>query len=198
MTHRRTWTNPPGSPGSPGLPRILVMIGVVLMTIMIGTIMAPLGGASSGAPVSAGEQGAIAIVNAQDATPVVPSPIASEDCDEVAPGVGSEPWIRTELYFGTTKPDGGELTDEEWQEFLDQEITPRFPAGLTVLDGYGQFLNSSGVIAREGSIVLIVFHPVEAIEESNASIEEIRDAYEVAFEQESVLRADSAPVCISF
>ncbi|MDQ3541362.1 MAG: DUF3574 domain-containing protein [Chloroflexota bacterium] len=193
MTDRWTWVNPQWSPGS---PRVLVMIGLVLITIMAGAIAGPLGVAGSGAPVPAGDQSVN--VNVQDATPVVPSPIASEGCDEVAPGVGSEPWIRTELYFGTTKPDGDELTDEEWQAFLDEEITPRFPAGLTVLQGYGQFLNSSGVIAQEGSIVLILFHPADVIEESSASIEEIRDAYEVAFEQESVLRADSAPVCISF
>lgn len=178
--------------------RIRVMIGLVVITIMAGAIAVPLGVAGSGAPVAAGDQSHRMNVIAQDATPVVPSPIVSEGCEEVAPGVDSEPWIRTELYFGTTKPDGGELTDEEWQAFLDEEITSRFPAGLTVLEGYGQFLNSSGVIAQEGSIVLIVFHPFDAIEESSASIEEIRDAYEVAFEQESVLRADSAPVCISF
>jgi hypothetical protein len=29
-------------------------------------------------------------------------------------------------------------------------------------------------------------------------IEEVRDTYETQFEQESVLRADSEPVCISF
>lgn len=176
--------------------RMMVMIGLVLMTITAGVVFGPAGAAGSGASASGAQQGTS--VNVQDATPIVPAPIASAECDEVAPGVGSEAWIRTELYFGTTTPDGGELTDQEWQDFLDEEITPRFPAGLTVLEGYGQFLNSSGVIAQEGSIVLIVFHPADAIEESSASIEEIRDAYEVAFEQESVLRADSAPVCISF
>ncbi len=190
MTHTRKYADLQGS------ARMIVLVGVVLIAIMIGAVAGPLGATSSSAPATGGDQGKVMM--AQDGTPVVASPIVSGGCDDLAPGVGSEAWIRTELYFGTTKPDGSPLTDEEWQEFLDEEITPRFPAGLTVLTGYGQFLNSSGVIAQEGSIVLILFYPTDDVEESSASIEEIRDAYEVAFEQESVLRADSAPVCISF
>src|SRR5262245_20034140 len=50
----------------------------------------------------------------------------------------AEPFIRTELYFGTAKPDGV-VTDEEFHLFLDTEITPRFPDGLTLLKGDGQF-----------------------------------------------------------
>ncbi|MDQ3656296.1 MAG: DUF3574 domain-containing protein [Chloroflexota bacterium] len=139
--------------------------------------------------------------SAQDvATPVVeatPEGVANM-CEATSPGVGAEPWIRTELYFGTTLPDGSEMTADQWADFLDAEITPRFPDGLTVLEGYGQFLNSEGIIAGETSIVLIIFHPGEFVDESSVSIEEIRDAYETAFEQESVLRVDSEPVCVSF
>jgi len=190
MTHFRIVTNSLWS------ARMLGPIGLILLTLMLGAIAAPLGAASSGAP--ARDRGTMMMVHAQEATPIVALPAAPGECDDLAPGVGSEAWVRSELYFGTTKPDGDELTDEEWQQFLDEEITPRFPAGLTVLNGYGQFLNSSGVIAKEGSIVLILFYPADAIEESSEGIEEIRDAYEVAFEQESVLRVDSAPVCVSF
>ncbi len=139
--------------------------------------------------------------SAQDvATPVVeatPEGVANV-CEATSPGVGAEPWIRTELYFGTTLPDGSEMTADQWADFLDAEITPRFPDGLTVLEGYGQFLNSEGIIAGETSIVLIIFHTGEFVDESSASIEEIRDLYEDEFDQESVLRVDSEPVCVSF
>jgi len=37
-----------------------------------------------------------------DATPVV----VDTACESTSPGVGAEAWIRTELYFGTTLPDG--------------------------------------------------------------------------------------------
>lgn len=138
---------------------------------------------------------------AQDlATPVVEATpgVVANVCDATAPGVGAEPWVRTELYFGTTLPDGSAITADLWADFLDQEITPRFPAGLTVLEGYGQFLNSEGVIAEENSIVLILFYPGDAIDDSSAGIEDIRDAYETQFDQESVLRVDEEPVCVSF
>ncbi len=53
---------------------------------------------------------------------------------------------RTELFFGSAKPDGSIVTEEDFQQFLNQEITPRFPDGLTVLAGFGQFRDSSGAL----------------------------------------------------
>src|SRR5688500_2481254 len=50
---------------------------------------------------------------------------------------GALNFIRTELFFGTAKPNGV-VTDEEFLLFLDQEVTPRFPDGLTLLKGDGQ------------------------------------------------------------
>jgi hypothetical protein len=140
------------------------------------------------------------VTSAQGATPVVDgTPMAATNpCDVTSPGTGAEPWIRTELYFGTSIPGGGEVSDAEWNAFLDAEITPRFPDGLTVLEGFGQFLTSEGVIAEEDSIVLIIFHPAEFVGESSDAIEEIRESYETGFDQESVLRVDAEPVCVSF
>lgn len=47
-------------------------------------------------------------------------------------------WNRTELYFGTGRPDGSVVSDAEFQQFVDIQVTPRFPDGLTLLAGYGQ------------------------------------------------------------
>jgi len=82
------------------------------------------------------------------------------------------------------------VTDEQFRAFLDSEITPRFPLGLTVLTGYGQFLNSAGVIQQERSFVLILLYPLSS-QDSNTKIEEIRTLYKAAFNQESVLRTDT-------
>lgn len=100
-----------------------------------------------------------------------------------------EIWMRTELYFGTNRP-GGEVSDAEFATFVDAEITPRFPDGLTLLTGYGQFLNSQGVLIRERSKVLILFYPAQA-EGAATRIQEIRNAYKAAYQQESVLKVDS-------
>src|SRR5690606_33904629 len=53
-------------------------------------------------------------------------------------------WVRSELYFGVGKanvdPGVDAIGEAQWREFLDGEVTPRFPDGLTVVDGYGQWL----------------------------------------------------------
>jgi hypothetical protein len=101
-----------------------------------------------------------------------------------------EQFARTELFFGSAKSDGSEVTTEEFQQFLDDEITPRFPDGLTLLMGLGQFRGSSGVIIQERSMLLILLYPAETRQDSSVKIEEIREAYKKLFQQESVLRAD--------
>lgn len=112
---------------------------------------------------------------------------------------GVAPFFRTELYFGSNKPDGTAVTPEEFQRFVDQEITPRFPDGLTLLTGLGQFKGSSGAIQKERSMLLILLYPVDTARRSGEKIEQIRAAYERAFQQESVLRADEPlPECVSF
>jgi hypothetical protein len=111
----------------------------------------------------------------------------------------AEPFIRTELFFGSNKPDGTVVSEAEFARFLDQEITPRFPDGLTLLTGLGQFKGSSGAIERERSMLLILLYPRETARASSAKIEQIRGAYKTKFNQESVLRADERlPECVSF
>jgi hypothetical protein len=101
----------------------------------------------------------------------------------------STSFYRTELYFGSERPDGSEVTQEELERFVDDEVTPRFPDGLTLLTGEGQWRDSSGEIVEEHSYVLILLYPPND-KEANDEIEEIREAYKRAFEQESVLRVD--------
>jgi len=60
------------------------------------------------------------------------------------------------------------------------EITPRFPAGLTVLRGPGQWLDREGRIVKEDSRILVVWHA--ATNRTNYQIEEIRSAYRERFD----------------
>jgi hypothetical protein len=106
-------------------------------------------------------------------------------------------FARTELFLGSSKTDGTEVTDSEFQGFVDREITPRFPDGLTVLAGKGQFKNSRQVIVRESSRLLILLYPLGKGNDSNRKIEEIREGYKKTFQQESVLRTDDLS-CASF
>lgn len=102
---------------------------------------------------------------------------------------------RIELLFGMGRKQGGEIGEDEWRAFVDAEITPRFPDGLTVLTGYGQWRNASGVLAKETSRVLLVW--IKAAAENEAKIEAIRVAWKKRFQQESVMRVDDTS-CVSF
>jgi uncharacterized protein DUF3574 len=111
----------------------------------------------------------------------------------------ASPFIRTELYFGRNKPDGAEVSRKDFDEFLSGFVTERFPDGLTVLTGRGQFLDSDGEVERERSVVLILLYPVSARNEKSVKIDEIRDEYKKRFLQQSVLRVDDPlPVWVSF
>jgi hypothetical protein len=145
--------------------------------------------------------GAIAPAFAQgDATPVSTNDVAAVDpCPDELFGPDSEPWVRAELYFGTTKDDGTAYAPEEFDAFLDDEITPRFPDGLTLLTGLGQWQGEDDEeVLQERSQLLIILYPADAARESSEKLEEIRDLYEMQFNQFSVLRADAAEVCTSF
>jgi hypothetical protein len=102
---------------------------------------------------------------------------------------GSVDFVRSELFFGTARPDGV-VTDEEFSEFLDRVITPRFPDGLTLLKGHGQFTGEDGVLIKEESFVLILLYPLEDFRDSSRKINAIRERYKDEFQQESVLRVD--------
>ena len=97
---------------------------------------------------------------------------------------------RTELLFGAAK-----VGNIPWRAFLAKEVTPRFPDGLTVLDGYGQWKMPGGTIGRERSRVLLIWHV--AGDEADEKIDAIRDAYKARFHQLSVMRIDSTD-CVSF
>ena len=104
-------------------------------------------------------------------------------------------WVRTELYFGADDQNGAlVVNDTAWQSFVDTVVTPRFPQGLTVLSGNGQW-QGSGRLVHEPSRVLILLHPPSP--RADVAIDEIRAIYRQRFSQESVLKV-SEPANVSF
>jgi hypothetical protein len=102
---------------------------------------------------------------------------------------GATRFVRTELFFGTAKPIGA-VTEEEFRAFVDAEVTPRFPDGLTVIKGDGQFRGEDDVLVKEQSFVLILLYPPDGFASSSRAIDRIRELYKDQFDQESVLRVD--------
>jgi hypothetical protein len=113
-------------------------------------------------------------------------------CRKVLEG---ELFMRTELVFGMSRAGGPDITEAEFQSFVDDQVTPRFPDGLTVLSGNGQFRDSSGTIVQEKSKLLILLYPFTRA--SSKKVDEIRSEYQAMFQQQSVLRVDEEQ-CVSF
>lgn len=107
-------------------------------------------------------------------------------------------WLRTELYFSVGRIGGGadSISPARWQAFLDEEVTPRFPAGFSVLDAYGQWrdLNAKQP-ERLATKVIIKLH--EDTAQNQEKIEAIRLAWKRITGDLSVLRV-SQPVQVSF
>jgi hypothetical protein len=108
-------------------------------------------------------------------------------------GVSSAAQVRTTLYFGLSRPKGA-VSELEWQLFLRDEVTKRFPDGLTVWQAEGQWLTSAGSIDHEQSKVLLLVHADTAA--ARQSVQAVIQAYRKAFDQESVLW-ESSRVCVA-
>jgi Protein of unknown function (DUF3574) len=108
-------------------------------------------------------------------------------------GQASAAQLRTTLYFGTARPKGA-VSELEWQVFLRDEVTKRFPDGLTVWDAQGQWRTSGGTIDQERTKVLLLVHADTGT--ARAAVLEVIAKYRQAFDQQSVLW-ESARVCVA-
>lgn len=95
-----------------------------------------------------------ACASTQSAAPTAPTAAMRGDAARPAEAGG---WVRSELYFSVGDEDdpGSAIDEAHWRAFLDREVSPRFPDGLTVLDGYGQWLfrgrGQAAATARQGA-----------------------------------------------
>ena len=108
-------------------------------------------------------------------------------------GAAFAPQMRTTLYFGLTRPKGA-ISELEWYVFLRDEVTRRFPEGLTTWEAEGQWRTPEGRIEQERSKVLLLVHPDTV--EARRSVQEVIATYRKQFEQESVLW-ESSRVCVT-
>lgn len=99
-------------------------------------------------------------------------------------------WAVSRLYFGLSSS-AGPITEAQFAAFLDSEITPQFPAGLTRYHTDGQWRGKDGVVLREPSTVIEIVHLDSA--ESEAKLKAIVYLYKKRFNQESVLLVQGHP-----
>src|SRR5688572_30508352 len=108
----------------------------------------------------------------------------------LAGSVASAKYIRTELYFGMSRKGSTDISEVEFQRFIDEFVTPRFPEGLTILDASGQWREGNSTVTKERSKVMILVYLRKERRDAGQKIEEIRAEYKRKFSQQSVLRVD--------
>ena len=117
--------------------------------------------------------------------------------DAAHPGQTSG-WVDTKLYFGlgpAEHPEKG-ISEAEWRDFLDKQVTPRFPSGLSVLEVYGQWKGKDQQVPeRLRSKLLVIDYP--DTRENRDKIDAIRAAWKQKTGDQSVLRI-TVPAEVSF
>jgi hypothetical protein len=101
-----------------------------------------------------------------------------------------------EMVFGRNIGDRSGVSEIAFADFVTREITPRFPDGLTVIDGNGQWRDSArGSNVRERAKVVLLTFADDA--QKRAELVAIADSYKRRFSQQSVL-TQVRNVCASF
>jgi hypothetical protein len=100
--------------------------------------------------------------------------------------------VEVDLFFGGDAGNGRAVSEAEWAAFMVEEVTPRFPNGLSVIDVAGQYREPSGRMVREKTklIVVVIFDAPAHLSRVQAVI----DAYNRRHSQNSVFRTEHA-VC---
>jgi hypothetical protein len=107
-------------------------------------------------------------------------------------------WVDTKLYFGLGRIDQPQqgVSETAWRDFLDAEVTPRFPDGLSVVDVYGQWQGrQQRTPERLRSKLLLIDYPDTP--DNRAKVEAIRSAWKQRTGDQSVLRI-TQPADVSF
>ncbi len=84
-----------------------------------------------------------------------------------SPGWQATPWadsvmIQTQLFFSLATGDGKGVSEQQFAQFLEEVVRPRFPDGMTVLDAYGQGKGSpadAASLLHASTKLLILVHP---------------------------------------
>ncbi len=103
-----------------------------------------------------------------------------------------KPALEVDLFFGGDAGNGRAVSEADWAAFIAEEVTPRFPDGLSVIDVAGQYREPSGRTVQEKTklIVVVVFDAPA----HTPRVQAVIDAYKRRHNQNSVFHTEHA-VC---
>lgn len=120
-------------------------------------------------------------------------------CASLAPqscAPGQQAMLSAELLFGRKIGDRVGVSETDFRRFIDEDVTPRFPDGLTILDATGQYRDREhGRLIREPGKLVLIALPDEA--GNRDKLTAIAEAYKRRFNQQSV-GLILKPACASF
>ena len=102
--------------------------------------------------------------------------------------------LRTAQLFLSARPPA-RITDGDFRQFVDTEVTPRFPDGVTLVDGGGQWKGDENRLIREAAKVVMIVLPEKG--DPAGKVEAVRAAYRSKFRQDSVV-VMPPPTCVAF
>jgi hypothetical protein len=88
-----------------------------------------------------------------------------------------------EMVFGRNIGREVGVSEADFTRFLDEEVTPRFPDGLTVQESQGRWLYKGVDYHEPGKVVTLILRRVQ----DQPKLAEIAGAYEARFHQDAVL-----------
>jgi Protein of unknown function (DUF3574) len=107
---------------------------------------------------------------------------------------GLRPATTAELFLGRDGAGPG-VSEAAWRQFVDSEVAPRFPEGLSVSDVYSQGREFKGPFLHAASKALLIVLTGATVERQ--SLDLVRLAYEHRFHQQSVMLVEQQ-ACVAF
>jgi hypothetical protein len=98
--------------------------------------------------------------------------------------------VRTEMMFGLKRDDGSPVTDEEWDQFVNDAVNVYFPSGFTVMDAEGHWRNADRKAVADRSKVVVIFN--DGTWDTLQKFDQLRRLYCQRFGQRSIIRASTA------
>lgn len=86
------------------------------------------------------------------------------------------------------------LNDAALRRFVEQEVTPRFPDGVTMVAGGARWKGAGDRMIRDAAKVVLIVLPARG--DPQANVEAVRAAYRTRFKQDSVV-VMPPPACVA-
>jgi len=99
-----------------------------------------------------------------------------------------------EIVFARVSPDAPGVSEADFARFLDEEVRPRFPDGLTIVDAQGRWTPpAQSKIRGPSKLVMVV---LRGRSDDRERLDAVRAAYKRRYAQEAEL-VDNRSTCVS-